>query len=112
VCRIGNLGKLKYEANKKLKETKKRVQAIKTLKIRPCTHKHDLDTEARKAKEFLIRGDKVKIECRFRPRELSHPHLGKQNIEYILSQLEEVGKVEKNCELIMRSMIVIIAPKN
>ena len=112
VCRIGNLGKLKYEATKRQKANRKREQETKTLKIRPDTQTHDLDIDVRKAKEFLLRGDKVKIECRFRNREIEHPHLGHAKIEYIITQLEGVGKVEKNCELIMRSMVAIIAPKS
>jgi translation initiation factor IF-3 len=96
VCRIGNYGKMKYEANKKQ---------------RPGTQKHDLDIEVKKAREFLIRGDKVKFECRFRNREINFPDLGKQNIEYIISNILDVGKVEKPCELVMRSMIAIVVPK-
>jgi len=111
VCKIGNYGKLKYEQDKKNKENKKRVQETKTLKIRPVTQEHDLDIEVRRAKEFLARGDKVKIECFFRRREAQYPELGKRNIEYILSKLTDVCKIEKNCEMVVRSMIAIIAPK-
>jgi translation initiation factor IF-3 len=111
VCRIGNYGKMKYEANKKQRENKKREPDLKTLKVRPGTQKHDLDIEVKKAREFLIRGDKVKFECRFRNREINFPDLGKQNIEYIISNILDVGKVEKPCELVMRSMIAIVVPK-
>jgi translation initiation factor IF-3 len=111
VCRIGNLGKMKYEASKKQKENRKHIQEVKTLKSRPCTQKHDLDIEVKHAREFLLKGDKVKLECRFRRREISFPKLGQANIEYIISQLEDIGKVEKNCELVMKSMVAILAPK-
>jgi translation initiation factor IF-3 len=102
---------MKYEANKKQRENRKREPELKTLKVRPGTQKHDLDIEVKKAREFLVRGDKVKFECRFRNREINFPDLGKQNIEYIISHLLDIGKVEKQCELVMRSMIAVVVPK-
>lgn len=110
VCKIANFGKLKYEAKKKSKENKQKVQELKTIKLRPNIHKHDLDIDVAQAKKFLLKGDKVKLECRFRRRELSHPEIGRQKIDYIISQLNDVGKVEKNCELVMTSIVAILAP--
>lgn len=110
VCRLGNLGKLKYEANKSKDKNRKREQEVKTLKLRPGTHKHDLDIEVRKAKEFLLKGDKVKLECRFKFREQAHPHLGKANLDYIYEELKDICKIEKPHEMFGKSMILIIVP--
>jgi translation initiation factor IF-3 len=111
VYKIGDLGKIRYELEKRQKESRKREPEIKTLKIRPNTHKHDLDIEIKKAREFLTRGDRVRLECRFRSREISFPDLGKANLEYIMAALADISKIEKNCELEMRIMLAILAPK-
>lgn len=111
VCKIGNYGKLTYEAEKKQKENKRREQETKILRVRPNTHKHDLDIEIAQAKKFILRGDKVRFECRFKAREIAFPHLGKNNLEYMVEQLTDISKIDSSCELVSRTMSITISPK-
>lgn len=112
VCKLGDYGKLKYESNKKQRENKKREQETKTLRIRPSTGKHDLDIDIRKAESFLQKGDKVKLECRFRRRELSHPEIGRQKLDYMVEALTSLSTIEKNCSLAGNVMTVLLTPNN
>src|SRR5215471_21061400 len=75
VCKILDFGKYKYEEKKRAREAKRKqtVVEVKEIKLRPKTDDHDLETKVRAARKFLEAGNKVKIVCRFRGREITHP---------------------------------------
>ena len=110
VCKIGDYGKINYDLEKMRKENRKREQKLKTLRIHPDTHKHDLDTECKKAYKFIEKGDKVKFECRFKSREIAHPEFGVQNLEYIIEKLASISKIESQIELTGKIMTVVLSP--
>lgn len=95
VCKIIDYGKYQYENEKRLKEIKKNsrknVSEVKEIQLRPVTDKRDIQIKAKKAKDFLNDGDKVKVVIRFKGRETSHKELG-QNI--LDTFLESVGVYE------------------
>lgn len=71
ICKIMDFGKFKYENSKKLKENKAKQKEVELKEIR-LTAKigdHDIEYKAKKAKEFLDHGDKVKVSMRLRGRE-------------------------------------------
>ena len=80
VCKIMDYGKYKYEQSRKEKESKKKqkVVNIKEVRLRPGIEANDLNTKANQAIKFLKKGDKVKVELRFRGRELGHKDIGKE----------------------------------
>ena len=86
VCKIMDYGKYKYEQARKEKESKKKqkVVTVKEVRLRPGIETNDLNTKANQAMKFLKKGDKVKVELRFRGRELGHKDLGKQ-VNYLFS---------------------------
>lgn len=110
VCKYGDYGRLHYEQEKRQKENKQKVQKLKTLRVRPCTQAHDLDIEVRKATEFIKKGDKVRIECRFKSREIEHPELGLSNINYIIEKLGDAVKIDKAPELMGKIMSIVVSP--
>jgi len=67
VCRIMDYGKFKYEQSKKKNQSKQAT--LKTIQMRPKTGDHDLNTKLKRARKFLLRGDKVKLVMRMRGRE-------------------------------------------
>lgn len=112
VCKIIDYGKYRYQITKKEKESKKSQHQVKVkeLKIKPNTDQHDLQTKLRHAKEFLIKGDKVRITCVFRGRELQHPEFGHQVVQKLCEELAEIATPESEAKLLGRNLSVVLAP--
>jgi len=89
VCKIMDYGKFKYEEKKKAQVAKKNqvIQELKELTFRPNTDSNDLTHKVEQAKEFLSEGHRVKFTIRFRGREITHPEVGKEKLDWILLQL-------------------------
>src|ERR1700712_5104942 len=85
VCKILDVGKFKYEAQKKAAAARKnqKTQEIKEIKMRPNIDDHDYDTKMKAVARFIEEGDKVKLTLRFRGRELSHGELGLRLLERV-----------------------------
>ncbi len=80
VCKIMDMGKYKYDAQKKANKAKKKQKKIelKEIKLRPVTEIHDYTFKIKNAQKFLSKGDKVKFTIKFKGRELQHSHLGNE----------------------------------
>ena len=113
VCKFLDIGKYKYEAQKKANLARKtqRTQEIKEIKMRPNIDDHDYDTKMKKVHDFIGEGDKVKITLRFRGRELSHQQLGMQLLQRVAENVGEIAKVEAYPRMEGRQMLVVLAPK-
>ena len=113
VCKIMDYGKYKYEQARKEKESKKKqkVVTVKEVRLRPGIEKNDLNTKANQAMKFLKKGDKVKVELRFRGRELGHKDLGKQVMLEFIDLVKEFGEPTKAPVFEGNNMVVMIDPK-
>jgi translation initiation factor IF-3 len=113
VAKFLDVGKFKYEAQKKANIARKtqKTQEIKEIKMRPNIDDHDYDTKMKKVHDFLGEGDKVKITLRFRGRELSHGQLGMQLLQRVQQDVLEIGKVEAYPRMEGRQMLMVLAPK-
>lgn len=109
VCRIMDYGKYLFELSKKSKKKSKQVQ-IKELKMRPTTDIGDYQVKLRKAKEFLEDGNKVKFTVRFRGREMSYQELGRELLNRIVRDAQDVAIIEVMPKLEGKQMVMIIAP--
>ena len=91
VCKIGDVGKYKYDQQKRQKELDKRNREnrieIKEVQLRPGIDTHDLDVKIKHIKEWINDGDRVKIVIKFRGREMFNQNLGHNIIENILNQV-------------------------
>ena len=112
VCKIIDMGKYKYEAQKKANKAKKRQKKIelKEIKLRPVTETHDYNFKLKNALKFLSKGDKVKFTIRFKGRELQHSNLGHDLMNKIQEDIKLAGKVEMNPKFEGRQMIMVIQP--
>lgn len=110
VAKIIDYGRWKYEQNKIRRENKRKTQEVKGITMRPGTATHDLQVIIRKATKFLEAGDKVRIVCRFRYRELAHPNVGKEKLIGIAEELAELGKMEREPALNGREMVMVLNP--
>ena len=112
VCKIMDMGKYKYDAQKKanLAKKKQKIVSLKEIKMRPVTETHDYEFKVKNAKKFILKGDKVKFTIRFKGRELQHSHLGNELMIKIKEDMKDVGKVELSPKFDGKQMIMVIQP--
>ncbi|MDP8914437.1 MAG: translation initiation factor IF-3 [Pseudomonadota bacterium] len=113
VAKFLDIGKFKYEAQKKANAARKnqKTQEIKEIKMRPNIDDHDYGTKMKSIQKFLGEGDKVKVTLRFRGRELAHGQLGMQLLQRVQSDTNEAAKVEQHPRMEGRQMLMVLAPK-
>ena len=112
VCKIIDMGKYKYDAQKKANKAKKKQKKIelKEIKLRPVTEAHDYQFKIKNAQKFISKGDKVKFTIRFKGRELQHSHLGNKLMNKIKEDMKVIGKVELHPKFDGKQMIMVIQP--
>ena len=112
VCKISEIGKHKYDLQKKANKAKKKQKIVnlKEIKLRPVTEIHDYNFKIKNAQKFLEKGDKVKFTVKFRGREMQHTHLGKELMGRIINDTTSLGKVEVEPKFEGRQIIMIIQP--
>ena len=112
VCKITDLGRLKYEQQKRESASRKKQKTIevKEVKFRPGTEKHDYAFKIRKVERFLGNGDKVKVTLRFKGREMAHQEIGLDMLDRVADDVSLIGKVEEMPKLDGKQMHMMIAP--
>ena len=112
VCKIMDMGKYKYDLQKKanIAKKKQKVVALKEIKMRPGTDVHDYNFKVKNAKKFLTNKDKVKFTVKFKGREMQHIQLGRDLMKRIIEDTKDLGKVETTPKFEGRQMIMIIQP--
>ena len=112
VCRIIDIGKYKYDLQKKTNKAKKKQKIInlKEIKLRPVTEIHDYNFKIKNAQKFLTKGDKVKFTVRFKGREMQHTHLGNKLMQRIINDTASLGKVEIQPKFEGKQIIMIVQP--
>ena len=113
VAKFLDIGKFKYETQKKANLARKtqRTQELKEIKMRPNIDDHDYETKMKAITRFLEEGDKVKVTLRFRGRELAHGQLGMAVLQRVQNDTAERAKVEQFPRMEGRQMLMVIAPK-
>jgi translation initiation factor IF-3 len=113
VAKFLDVGKFKYEAQKKANAARKsqKTQEIKEIKMRPNIDDHDYDTKMKAIHKFIGEGDKVKVTLRFRGRELSHGQLGMNLLRRVQEDTAEDAKVESHPRMEGRQMLMVLSPK-
>ena len=112
VCKIIDMGKYKYDLQKKANKAKKKqkISELKEIKFRPGTEIHDYNFKIKNAQKFLSKKDKVKFTVRFKGREMQHHHLGMELLKRVEDDLKEVGKLELSPKFEGRQMTMVIQP--
>lgn len=113
VCRMMDYGKFRYLQRKKSQGAKKKQTfvAVKEVKMGSRTDRHDLLYKVRNIRRFIARGQRVKVSVFFRGREITHPELGKQMLDGVLNQVQDVAKLDIAARLEGRSMAMLLTPK-
>ena len=112
VCKIIDIGKYKYDQQKKAHKAKKKqkIMNLKEIKLRPVTEIHDYNFKIKNAQRFLEKGDKVKFTVKFKGREMQHTNLGNDLMDRIIQDMTKVGKVEVPPKFEGKQIIMIIQP--
>ena len=111
VARIMDYGKYKYELTKKMKKNKKNAVQVKEIQFRPKTDEHDFQFKLKHIREFLEKGNRVKVGVFFRGREMAYQDKGREILARVLTELDDIAKVEKDIEHTGRLMFMVISPK-
>ncbi len=111
VCRIMDFGKFKYQQKKKHHKTHVHHTKIKEVRLRPKTGEHDIDFKVAQARNFLSHKDKVVVSVVFRGREMAHIEEGQRVMQSVISQLEEISKVEAPPQQMGRRLSCTLAPR-
>lgn len=114
VCKLMDFGKYKYELKKKSSELKKKQKTVmlKEIKIRPNISGGDLDIKIKYIKNFLTEGHKVKVAITFRGREIIHNAIGKDIMNKILNEAQDLMKVDMEPRLEGNNMTMMLSSNN
>lgn len=112
VCKIIDYGKYRYQQTKKEKESKKLQHQVKVkeIKVKPNTDDHDLNTKLKRAREFIEKGNKVRITCMFRGREMAHPEVGRRIVKRAVDELSDIATPEAFPKQMGRNLSLTLAP--
>jgi translation initiation factor IF-3 len=112
VCRLLDYGKFRYEQSQKEREARKNQKQaeLKQIRMMPKTDDHDLVVKGNQARRFLLRGDKVKFNVRFRGREMAHPDIGRKMLEQVAEQLRDISVIEQKPLMEGRVLSLLLAP--
>jgi len=112
VCKIIDYGKYRYDQTKREKESKKASHQVrvKEIKFKPNINEHDLQTKLRHARDFIAKGNKVKVSCMFRGREMVHREIGERLVKKVVEDLEDIATVEAPMKMFGRFLTVVLAP--
>ncbi len=113
VVRVIDWGKYRYEQDKHLQKSRRNQKQadIKQVRLGLKTDTHDIETKVKAARKFLDQGHKVRINLRFRGREITHPDLGRGVLERFVEQLTDEATVEQPIALSGREMSTVLARK-
>ena len=112
VCKIIDIGKYKYDLQKKANKAKKKqkITSLKEIKLRPVTEIHDYNFKIKNAQRFLTKGDKVKFTVQFKGREMQHTNLGHELMKRIINDTNTMGKIEVAPKFEGKQIIMIVQP--
>ena len=113
VCKILDLGKLKYANQKKAAEARKKqkIVEVKEIKMRPNIDTHDYEVKMKAMNRFFEEGDKVKITLRYRGREMAHQEIGTKLLDKVKADVAEFAKVEQDAKFEGRQVVMVLAPR-
>ena len=112
VAKIIDYGKFRYHQQKKEKDSKKsQVQIkVKEVKLKPNIDTHDFQTKLKHARDFILKGNKVRLTIVFRGREMLHRDLGMKVVEQFCQELSDIALVEAAPKLMGRMMTTVLVP--
>ena len=114
VCKLMDYGKYRFEQSKREREIRKnqKVITIKEVRLSATIEDHDIDVKFKNAVKFLQDGDKVKVNIRFRGRQITHSEIGLKVMKDFAERIKEFAIIERQPLIEGRNMIMILAPRD
>ena len=104
--------KVEKQEGREEKEGKKAQHQVKVkeVKLKPTTDEHDVQIKVTHAREFIQKGNKVRVTCMFRGRELSHPEIGRRVVQHFCESLADIATPESEAKLMGKNLSTVLAP--
>ncbi len=114
IAKILDYGKFKYDKKKKQKAAKEKqsVTINREIRLTPLIGDHDLNTKAKKAREFILEGNRVKVSVKFRGRERARTELGEEILTKFYALVEDIAKISKEATLVNEKFLDIYIEKD
>ncbi len=114
VCKLMDYGKYRFEQSKREREIRKnqKIITIKEVRLSATIEDHDVDVKFKNAVKFLQDGDKVKVNIRFRGRQITHSEIGLKVMKDFAERIKEFAIIERQPLIEGRNMIMILAPRD
>jgi translation initiation factor IF-3 len=114
VVKIIEIGKLKYEEEKKLRRERKGIKGGDTKEIRfsPFIGEHDFQIRLERIKEFLSEKNKVRIAVVFKGREMGSKQFGYDILNKINSIFKDSITIDMQPKFMGKHLITVISPVN
>lgn len=113
VVRIIDWGRFRYEQDKHLQKSRRNQKQVdvKQIRLGLKTDTHDLDVKFKAALKFFDKGHKVRVNVRFRGREITHPELGRAVLEKFCTRLSDIADIEQSATLTGRELSAVLVRK-
>lgn len=113
VAKIIDFKKFLYQEAKKSREEKKKSKTSETKEVRlgPFMSDNDLGVMSKRAREFLLDGNKVRLIVIFKGRQITHPEFGHNILDKVLNSLKDVSKVERDRHLEGKKLMILVSPE-
>ena len=111
VARIMDYGKYRYEMQKKEREARKKQKTVtvKEIRLSPSIDTNDFNVKLKRVRKFIEKGDKVRVSLRFRGRAITHKDIGRDMIERIAKETEDIATVVQRPKMEGRSIFLTLA---
>ena len=94
VVLMADYGKWLYDRKKKAKENRQAPQELKEIQLTANIGKNDMEVKARKVKEFVGNGDKVKVVLRMKRREVERLEKSKMALYEFMLMVSDYAVAE------------------
>jgi translation initiation factor IF-3 len=112
VVKIVELGKFRYEQEKKLQKEKKKTKAseLKEVRFSPFIADHDYKTRIERVSEFLTESNKVRLVVVFKGRHMGSKDFGYKLFKRVLENFGDTVAIDMEPKFIGRHLIMTISP--
>jgi len=109
VCKIIDYGKYHYQQEKKDRKQKHRSK-LKEVKFTIKIGEHDFQTKMNRVRQFLSKGDVVRVSIFFRGREIVHATRGRELLKKVQDQVSDIARAEGNPTARGKLLQLLIVP--
>ncbi|MFC2106069.1 translation initiation factor IF-3 [Candidatus Bipolaricaulota bacterium] len=109
VCKIVDYGKYHYQQEKRERKGKHRSK-LKEVKFTIKIGEHDFQTKMNRVRQFLTKGDVVRVSIFFRGREIVHASRGRELLKRVQEQVSDIARAEGNPTARGKILQLLIVP--